>query len=337
MLEKIYDFLSSLRLSVMLSVTGAVYEIFLTAWAATSPAEKVAKIGKMSPFVILWSLLALNTVLCMTRRFQGYIREGRKGTGSLLLHSAVIAIALALLISHLFKFEGKFTLGLHENREITRKDYERAESSGLFDASPPPFRIEARSIDTAFWGNELLFTRFTSNLSLDGRERVIAINAPAFLSPFTTIRLTSFGYGIGYMVTVEGERAPVEERAVKLNIFPPGQTDAFRLDSFPHKFYVSLYPDYADDNGSPSSRSMRLDNPKLEMEFYRGKVFLGRTLLSPGERVKIEQFFIALTGVIPTAEYAVVYDPGFPVLIAGFLLGLVGLIMRVVGRKGAGE
>ena len=103
-------------------------------------------------------------------------------------------------------------------------------------------------------GDRLLFTSFTARVGVNGAERRLAINDPAFLSPFTCLRLTSFGYAPVYMLVMEGVDRPLEEGAVKLNVFPPGTRDSFKTRHFPHVFHVTLWPDFvhtADGLGAP--------------------------------------------------------------------------------------
>jgi hypothetical protein len=334
----------------------------------------VQVIAGMSPFVILWSLLLVNTLFCMFRRLPGYWKQTGAGAvllpgqadwervlpsapewkawtdaagggrlqvrhrfsalGTLLLHLAVLLLALGFWLSALSRFEGRFTLGQGEALRVEGAAYASATPPVPLTERPPAFSVLAKEIRAEFWGDELLFTRFTSSVQLGRRTVAVAINDPAYLGPFTTVRLSSFGYAVHYLVAVEGMGAPVEEGAVKLNIFPPGQADSFQPQNFPHRFTLTFYPDFVQDGEGRSSRSMNLKNPRLRVDFYRGKIFLGSRIAAFGDAIPVEEFTIAFLGVIPTAEYTVVRDAGIPVLWLAFLAGLAGLILRVPGKRG---
>jgi hypothetical protein len=374
MLTRLYDLLSSWKLSVVLTVSGALYQGFLAIWAARSPAATVQIIAGMSPFVLLWSLLLVNTLLCMLRRLPGlwkqtgagavllpgqadwekslpappdrkgwtetpdggrlWVRRRFSALGTLLLHLAVFLLALGFWLSSLSRFEGKFTAGEGEALRVEGSAYASATPPVPLTAHPPAFNILAKEIRAEFWEDELLFTRFTSSIQLGRRTVGVAINDPAYLGPFTSVRLSSFGYAVRYLVAVEGVPAPVEEGAVKLNIFPPGTTDSFQPQNFPHRFYLAFYPDFQRDDKGDSSRSMNLKNPRLRVDYYRGKIFLGRKVVAFGDALPVEEFTIAFLGVVPTAEYTVVRDVGVPVLWLAFLVALAGLLLRVRGKRG---
>ncbi len=193
--------------------------------------------------------------------------------------------------------------------------------------------ITIDDVAVEFWEDELLFTSFTADLAINGRTKQITINRPLILSPFTHIRLTSFGYAPVYLVMVDTMSAPLEEGATILNIFPPGTRDLLRLQNFPHRIYLRFYPDWQDIDGISSSRSMRLDNPRFDVEVYRGKIPVARKILQFGENLPIEAFNFSIIGVVPTVELTIVRDLGLPFILLGFVIMIIGIVLRLPGRR----
>lgn len=369
MLEKIFNFLSTLKLAIVLCVSGVVFEILLSIWGAFALPEKVAKIGKLSPFIILWTCLLLNTFFCILKRMNGYLNEARKkplflpsnydlkeefekipitlqkrikkdlivknrfySLGSILVHFSLILIGLSLLLSYFYRYEGKFTLGIKEESSITERSFEKF-SPPFMLLSTPSFNIRNEDVVVEFWGSELLFTRYKSKVNIDGKVGTTAINSPIFLSLFSAIRLSSFGYGLHYIVIEEGKNLPVEEGVVKLNIFPPGSEDNIRLENFPHRIYVKFYPDFEQKDGRFSSKSMNLLNPRVVADVYRGKVYLGRRVVKFGEPIKVEGITLSFLNALPTSEFTYVFDPGFIFLMLSFTIGIYGLFLKLKGKR----
>lgn len=372
-LLRLFLLLSSWRLSVALTVAGALYYVFLSIWGARSPAHVVQTIARMAPFTLFYGLLLVNTLFCIVQRWPALVRAMRrspvhlpaspdwertsarppalKGTavrvdqgyawvyrrfatlGTLLLHGSLFVLALGFFLSYRTHTEGTFSVGYGQQLEIDTDGYSRLTPAGADAGRLPQVDLEAHDITTEFWEDELLFTRFTADVTVEGSRRTIAINDPAYLSPFTYVRLTSFGYSPVYMVIAEGTDSPLEEGAAPLNIFPPGTRDLLRLQNYPHRIYLELYPDYEETEAGPSSRSMRLDNPRVTVEVYRGKVFVARRTLRFGEALPVEGFTFSVLGVVPNADITVVHDAGLPFILIGFLVAIAGLLLRLPGQR----
>jgi hypothetical protein len=370
MLRKLHALLASWRLSVVLTISGAVYFVFLSIWGARAPAHVVQTISGMLPFWLLYTLLVINTLLCISGRWQRLLELTRRrpvflpqardwqrtvdqlpplpgnviqtadgfawvyrrfaSLGTLLLHLALLPLALGFLLSAGCRSDGSFVTGLGETIEVTGSTYQKGSPER---GSLPGFDLTVADISARFWEDRLLFTSLTAEVLINGRRRELAINSPAMLSPATSVRVTSFGYAPVYMLVVEGVPRPLEEGALKLNLFPPGQRDSFSPHHFPHRIYLRLYPDYITSRSGPASRSMELRNPRFDVEVYRGKVFVARRLLALGQAMTVEELTFSFVQVVPTVELTVVRDPGLPLVALAFLMALGGLGLGLPGRR----
>lgn len=369
---RLYDRLSSWQFSIVLTVSGALYYLLLAIWAAKSPPHVVRNIASLLPFLIFYVLLLLNTFLCIVRRWSTLVSHMRHRRvlllqtpdwersvdtlpasskwieleggdlfvvrnrfaplGTILLHGALFLLATGLLLTMLSRYEAKFYAAQGEKLNVQQDTFYRTSTPVPLTSGFPPMSFEAKDIRAVFWRDELLFTHLDADISIDGSVSRTAINAPIFLSPATSIRVSSFGYALAYMLVAGG--APLEESAVKLQIFPPGQRDFFTSQHFPHKFYVQFYPDWAEENGQNISRSMNLNHPRVVVSIYRQKVFLGEKILQFGESMDFEGVSLAFLQAIPMAEFTVTRDLGLPWILVSFVLILAGLVIRLPGKRG---
>ena len=67
--------LGSWKLSIVLMVVAALYYGFLTIWAASTPPATVQNIAGLTPFWIVYTLLLINTAVCLWRRLPALRKE----------------------------------------------------------------------------------------------------------------------------------------------------------------------------------------------------------------------------------------------------------------------
>lgn len=369
---RLYDRLSSWQLSVALTVSGALYYVFLAIWAAKSPPHVVRNIASLLPFLLFYVLLLVNTFLCIARRWSTLVshmwhrpllllqkpdwersvdslpasgkwmdvdgghllavRNRFAPLGTILLHGALFFLATGLLLTLFSRYEAKFYAARGEKLDVQQDTFYRTSAPVPLTTGFSPMSFDAQDVRAIFWRDELLFTHLEADISVDGRVSRATINSPVFLSPATSIRVSSFGYALAYMLVAGGE--PLEEAAVKLQIFPPGQRDFFTSRHFPHKFYVQFFPDWMEEDGQNISRSMNLNNPRVVVSIYRQKVFLGESILQFGEPATFEGISLAFLQAIPMAEFTMTRDLGLPWTVVSFLLILAGLMIRLPGKRG---
>ena len=190
------------------------------------------------------------------------------------------------------------------------------------------------SIHPEFWRDQLLFTTLEADLVFaGGRGATTRINRPLWVAPGTFLRLAGFGYTPRYELT-DGDGAVADSAFVKLNVFPPGQRDSISFDAYPHRVFVEVLPDFTVEDGEAVTRTLNLVNPAVRVEVFRGKLHLGEALLRQGEGYGFEDLTLRFPEIRYWGEFSLVRDPGAPVLFAGYLLGLVGLLLKIRGGRG---
>lgn len=328
--------LGSWRLSVVLMVLAAFYHVFLAAWAFTSPSHVVRGIAGLAPFWLVYGLLLVNTGVCFTRRWRGLSRRGRRAAlGSYLFHGAFFLLAAGFLLSLATRQQVTLWAAVGETFSGEAEQVlSRTSPRWLSPAVPAPgFRVDR--VLPELWRSQLLFTRLEADLTFtDGRTATTRINRPLWLGWGTFLRLSGFGYAPRYELTDRAGR-PLDSAIVKMDVFPPGQRDHFRIPDLPHRFYVEVLPDFAVEQGEPITRSLELVRPAVWLRVIRGPQELGEALLRQGDSFELEGLRLRFPEIRYWGQFSVVWDPGAPVIFAGYLLGLVGLGLKLWADAGA--
>jgi hypothetical protein len=172
-----------------------------------------------------------------------------------------------------------------------------------------------------------------AHLILPGERRATTrINRPLWWNWSTFVRLSGFGYAPRYELTDHTGRI-LDSAFVKLNVFPPGQRDFFKIAGYPHRFYVEVLPDYGLAEGEAITRSLNLVNPAVMLHVLRGKVELGGATLLKEDSFELEGLRIRFPEIRYWGQFSMVRDPGAPIIFSGFLLGLTGLLLKLSGKR----
>jgi len=322
--------LGSWRLSVVLMVLAAFFHLFLAAWAFTSPSHVVRNIAGLAPFWLVYGLLLINTAVCFTRRWRGLSRRGRRAAlGSYLFHGAFFLLAAGFLLSLATRQEVSLWAATGETFS--------GEPGQVLSRTPPrwwnfrrplpTFRVDR--VTPELWRDQLLFTRLEADLTFPGGSTVTTrINRPLWLGWGTFLRLSGFGYAPRYELSDRVGR-PLDSAFVKMNVFPPGQRDHFQIPDLPHRFYVEVLPDFAVEQGEPITRSLELVRPAVWLRVVRGPLELGEALVRQGDVFGFEGLRLRFPEIRYWGQFAVVRDPGAPVIFLGYLLGLAGLGLKL--------
>jgi hypothetical protein len=154
--------------------------------------------------------------------------------------------------------------------------------------------------------------------------------------PASFLRLSGFGYVPRYELLDRGG-AIVDSAWVRMNLFPPGQRDWFQAEGYPHRFYLSVTPDAEETEGGFRSRSLNLNDPAIDLQVARGHLDLGGASLRMGQAFEFEGLAVRIAEIRYWGEFALVRDPGALPLFLGFAMGLIGLVLRLPGKRSEAE
>jgi hypothetical protein len=261
------------------------------------------------------------------------VRRRWSALGTYLFHGAFLLIAAGFLLSLLTRHEAKVWVAVGEEFSGRPEQFLSQSPPRMASAGLPSGSFRATRITAEFWRDQLLFTQLGAELAMPGRREVTTrINDPIWWDWSSFLRLSGFGYAPRYEI-VDRDGAVLDSAFVKLNVFPPGQRDFFKTGHYPHRFYVEILPDYAEVDGEPITRSLNLVRPAVQLRVLRGKVDLGSATLLAGRGFTFEGLTLRFPEVRYWGEFSIVRDPGMPVLFGGYLIGLVGLVLRLRGPR----
>lgn len=116
---------------------------------------------------------------------------------------------------------------------------------------------------------------------------------------------------------------------ISLNVLH-GEEDSFEFPDAPYRFFVRFYPDYAVEDGAEFTRSMNMRNPvaRIKVAGPAGKV--KEQAVPMGGALQIDGFSVAFEDVRYWVDFLVIREYGTIPLSIGFLMGAIGLVMRLV-------
>ena len=253
--------------------------------------------------------------------------------GTFLFHGAFFLVALGFLITLVSRQEAKVWVAAGEEYTADPGQFLSLSPPRVLSAGVPSLEFRVQKISPEFWRDQLLFTVLEADLEFpDGSHDTTRINRPLWLGAATFLRLSGFGYAPRYEL-VDRHGRIIDSAFVKLNVFPPGTRDYFKLPDYPHRFYIEVYPDYTGGDGAPSTRSFDLVEPGIALKVYRGRLDLGGSVLRPDDGYSFEGLTLRFPEIRYWGEFSIVEDRGAPILFAGYFFGLVGLLLRIRGQR----
>jgi hypothetical protein len=109
-----------------------------------------------------------------------------------------------------------------------------------------------------------------------------------------------------------------------------GAEDSFQFPDLPFMIYVRFYPDYIEQDGKAATRSQEVKNPVFHLRIEKQGRVLYDALRKPGEKASFEGLELSCREIRYWVDFLIIREYGTIPLFTGFLLGAVGLIMRLV-------
>jgi hypothetical protein len=292
------------------------------------------------PSKILSMFFAVNAVagilnVCMNRSLKRQI-------GSVLFFLSLILLVAGLWVSVYTRFEGKIirspwqTFNAFPSDYIQRSLYHTRYSDlpqvGLtFDkpeisTTPDLKKIKKIDIAVTYAG------RTTGGKILRGRLSSLW----PFISDWTLLRITDFGYQIKYVLYDLNEKV-LQSRYFDMKLFPPGAEESFETVFLGYVFYVRCYPDYVDRGGKSETVSPYPNNPACNLRIVRNKDIVYNGLLKPEGKVRFDNSIIALPDLQIWVEVEFVRDFGLPIAAAGLVLLVIGVVLIMVRKTDSAE
>jgi len=256
--------------------------------------------------------------------------------GSVVFHLSFLVMLVGAIVSSGTRFSGIAVLAegqpfSGQKREylntITKKNTPEALPKVEFIMSKlsPNYNTQGRLVDLA------------ATLSVpkkEGRrEVVVRMNRP-YREGATSVLLNAHGVTPLWVLRDNSGRE-LDGAFVNLMVLQ-GREDRFNIPKPPYTVIVRFFPDYAEGKDGPTTRSLVLNNPIFQIEVIKDEpgvliekpVFSG--LIRPGEPARFDGYSLAFPEIRYWAQFLIVRDYGIPILFAGFVVAILGLLWRLV-------
>lgn len=337
--NKIYHFLTSIRLAIFLLVAIAVLCILCTLIPQNqTESVYIQQYGRLGAGVItllgfnhvlssFWMYLfgiffAINLSLCTWKRFRWAIAMSKKklridAWGSPLLHVGLCLILVGAAFS--------LSLGRQIYYEIpVGKSAKVSGTSGIFQLQVEDFTVE-------YYEDEITPRQYRSKIMVqrEGETALpleVEVNSPA---KFDGVSILQQAYGWETTITLSTKQASRQVQIKDdewITLFGEGE-DTVSLG-------IAFYPDYAEVDGTAQLLSNKDNNPHLLWVVTKGGIPVASDVLALGESDTIfETLGITFDSYCYYTGLQIKHDPGIPIIFAGFFLVCAGLLMRYVFVK----
>lgn len=325
MFKSLIERFGSKRFSIILLKVAVGYLLYLTFMWAISMRPPAFWMVWFPP--VVWGVLfAVNIVISIFT--QGYAHKG-----NLIFHIAFIIVGVGVVVSGFYRFDGSLVLLEGDVFLGERESYIYHSAGEDFDRLAPKLSFKLDEISTEFWGWRMYFTGLEATIrhsaaSLDKEETLWLNGGPTIEG--ARLKLSSYGYSPNLHFRKDGML--VRKGTTALQIFPPGIEDSLEINNY--KIFITAYPDAVEENGRLVNASLNIREPAflVRVEWFGREVFADAVRL--GEVFRYRDLGIIFEGLRPYVIIDVIKDPGENVVFIGFIVGAVGLVMRLVsGRK----
>lgn len=321
MLKSIIDKLGSKRFSMILLKVAVGYLIYLTfMWIIST---------RPPAFWMVWFPPAVWGVLFSVNIVISIFTQGYAYKGNLIFHIAFIIVAVGVVVSSLYRFEGSLVLLEGDVFLGERSSYIRHSAGDDFDRLAPKLSFKLDDISAEFWGWRMYFTGLEAKIrhsaaSLAERDTILLNGGPTI----NGARLTLSSYGYSPYLHFRKAGMLIRKGITSLQIFPPGAEDSLEINNY--KIFVTVYPDAVERDGRIVNNSLSIKDPVfvVRVEWFGEEVFSDSVRV--GEEFKYQDISIIFEGLRPYVVIDVIKDPGEKVIFLGFIAAIIGLIMRLV-------
>jgi len=246
--------------------------------------------------------------------------------GNLLFHGSFLFLFAGVILSMLFRFEGRVKVTEGYPFSGIPQAYQSISMAPFASAPSIPFFLE--KIIPTFWRDQLLFTDLKADIKYNEGGGSLRMSSPLMIDRTS---ITIHGIGLTPMYVLKNrEGHELDVGYVNLGIFTPGSEDHFQIPGFPHEIFVSFYPDFAQEGNKFFNRSMNVKNPRYFVKVFRGRIPVFSGLLKPGEEAEFENLRISFPEFRYWGDFRIIKDPGLVFVWTAFILFGLGLVWRLL-------
>lgn len=254
------------------------------------------------------------------------------GWGSFVFHFSFLIILAGALTSVWTRLEGRVVLTEGQQFQGYPNEYLFVRGAPFADPEPLGFRLTLERFKPAY-GTP---SRYVSEVLIEGsgEKRSETIRDFHALSHHGyTFYQKDHGFSPQFLLQDSRGRVVFESFvAVKSHLDGEGPRyeDHFKIPGTDLEVEARLYPDAAADGEKITTRSPMPDNPLIDLTIKRAgeAIYDGRIRLN--ECVGAGDLFFCFSDLRYWSAFRVVKDAGIPIIYAGFFVGILGLLVRLL-------
>lgn len=263
--------------------------------------------------------------------------------GSVVLHLGFVIIMVGVLLSSLTKMEGYMFLGEGQTVTEDARSYTDLKESRLFSGHKG-FSLRLDKLNIVYPENKIPYVDTVKLTVLDGDQQTThELQRGRFLN-YRGIKLLPYvrGYAVGLVITDSNNRElgggfyhlttrwhdpDVNPREVIDKTANEAYADTVSVDGLGLTVKAKFYPDYILNQGVMSTKTLKPDNPALDIEVRKADQVIYKGPLKLGDKVKIGDKLLHFPVYRNNITMQVVSDKGTPVIFSGFGISLLGLVL----------
>ena len=193
----------------------------------------------------------------------------------------------------------------------------------------PPFSIE--DVEFLYDGDRRsdLFIKLNIGSGQDRRREIAAINDPVRLG---NVSLLANNAGVTplFILRDAKDNRELDGAWISLNVLE-GSMDTFVFQNYSNiTYYAWFFPDYVKEDAYETSRTHEVKNPAFHIVAKDKDEVIAETTIKKGQSMVFGNYMLTFADLRSWGELLVVREVGPPFLMAGFALGIIGLIMRLI-------
>lgn len=292
----------------------------------TDPNEMQGVAGKVSAFFgrKFWSVFRSSDPC-----FFVAVKNRLSPIGFLIFHASFLFCLLGGLIVVYTRFSGNLLLTEGEEFNSDIRQFRIIKNDPIVLKELPDLGILLQKVSPSYDGT----TPTDLNVSLrikymsETYDVSTKINEPVNKGPISILPVS---VGVSPLfILKEKTGKEIAGGYFSLNILK-GDEDYFVFQDIPYRIYVKFYPDYIKQNGEPATASWSLNNPVFKLSVEKGGKKAYEGYVRAGEVAEFDGLELRCADIRYWVDFLVVREYGNTLLMAGFILGAIGLLMRLV-------
>jgi hypothetical protein len=195
------------------------------------------------------------------------------------------------------------------------------------EAIDPGVKERFLDIDTEYAGKGLF--KYEPKVTVrDSASALFEIGAfpPAKIND-TYYHILNFGLAPGMSIS-RGDEVQAEGY-MALRMLMPGSSDSFEIQPLPYKFIISLEPERIISKGKTEAAEYNIREPNYRVRVYEAETLIAETVSKEG--IEFRNHKLTFSGTDFWVQLEVVKDYGYPVILAGILISLIGIPVFLSG------